>query len=429
MSEAAVRDLLKSLLPTLSFVHSKHIVHRDIKPDNIILKQRDQQPILIDFGAVKETMGTLLNAQGKSTQSIVIGTPGFMPSEQAAGRPIYASDLYSLGLTAIYLLTGKMPPELPTDSMSGEIQWRQYALNITPSFASLLDRAILPHGRDRFQTAQQMLDALITGSTPVPNVSSVATPSPTITSVPPQGYTTPHNGHAASNGFQTPTVVSQPMAAQSMPVSQMPSKGGMSEWMKAMLTGSLIGSFVLGGLWIAPAVTPVPTPTPMPTPAATPVPTPAPVLPSAPNLLTLNSPISVPTQPSISQQDAISLVDNWLQAKRIMFAPPYSYAAAKRVATGLLLTDLTKAGGSIDWLDSNNAQYKFGVQKIESVDRFVANGQQATIEAWVTEDRTLYKNGRVDPDQTDFKTRLINYSLQQVDGTWKISDYKLIRSR
>jgi serine/threonine-protein kinase len=65
-----------------------------------------------------------------------------MPSEQAAGRPVYSSDLYSLGLTAIYLLTNKQPQQLETDSRSGEIVWRSLALNVSPTLAGVIDRAI-----------------------------------------------------------------------------------------------------------------------------------------------------------------------------------------------------------------------------------------------------------------------------------------------
>jgi serine/threonine-protein kinase len=111
-------------------------------------------------------MGTMVNSQGNTTSSIVIGTPGFMPSEQAAGRPVYSSDLYSLGLTAIYLLTGKIPQELETDSRSGEIIWRQHAPRISPSFATLLDKAIMSHPRERYATAREMLDALQSTTAP-----------------------------------------------------------------------------------------------------------------------------------------------------------------------------------------------------------------------------------------------------------------------
>ncbi|MBW4478013.1 MAG: serine/threonine protein kinase [Tolypothrix brevis GSE-NOS-MK-07-07A] len=162
LSESSVKDILINILPVLEYVHSKRIVHRDIKPDNIIIRYADGKPILIDFGAVKETMGTVVTASGNSGRSIVIGTPGFMPSEQTAGRPVFSSDLYSLGLTAIYLLTGKIPQELPTDPATGEILWRHYALSVSPSFAAVLDQAIQSHPRDRFSGAREMLQALQT---------------------------------------------------------------------------------------------------------------------------------------------------------------------------------------------------------------------------------------------------------------------------
>ena len=152
-----------------------YIVHRDIKPDNIILRHRDGKPVLIDFGAVRETMGTVLNSQGSSTNSIVIGTPGYMPSEQAMGRPVYVSDLYSLGITAIYLLTGKQPQELEIDSHTGEILWHSYALNVSPTFAVIIDRAIAYHPRvdakrlvvrHRYSSATAMLEAMIPSTQP-----------------------------------------------------------------------------------------------------------------------------------------------------------------------------------------------------------------------------------------------------------------------
>ncbi len=155
-----VRNILLQILPVLDLIHSRHIIHRDIKPENIILRQSDSIPVLIDFGAVKEAMATTVNQSSSSMYSASIGTPGFMPSEQAAGRPLYSSDLYSLGLTAIFLLTGKFPHELDTDPGSGEIIWREYTSNVDPELMEVLDRAIKFHPRDRFSTAKEMLAVL-----------------------------------------------------------------------------------------------------------------------------------------------------------------------------------------------------------------------------------------------------------------------------
>lgn len=159
-SDRQVRDLLASLLPVLEFVHSHKILHRDIKPDNIMFRQIDGLPVLIDFGAVKETMNTVVTASGSGVPSIAIGTPGFMPAEQAAGRPVYSSDLYALGMTGIYLLTGKMPQELETDSRTGQLLWRNYAPQVTPNLALVLDRAVRFNPGDRYYSAQEMLKAL-----------------------------------------------------------------------------------------------------------------------------------------------------------------------------------------------------------------------------------------------------------------------------
>lgn len=155
-----MRGLLRDVLPVLAFVHQQRIVHRDIKPDNIILRHRDGKPVLIDFGAVRETMTTVMTGSGSPTSSIVIGTPGFMSSEQAAGRPLFSSDLYSLGLTAIFLLTGKLPQDLPSDPRTGEISWQSLLTLQDRRLGEVLNRAIASHPRDRFPSANEMLAAL-----------------------------------------------------------------------------------------------------------------------------------------------------------------------------------------------------------------------------------------------------------------------------
>ena len=158
-NESQVRYLLKSVLHVLDFVHSRGIIHRDIKPENIMLRNSDGVPVLIDFGAVKEVVATVVDSHGIPTSTIIIGTPGFMPLEQSAGRPIFASDLYSLGLTAIFLLTGKYPLDM-LDKQTGEIVWRRYAPNISEHLAKILTKVIEPNPRDRFLNARDMLLAL-----------------------------------------------------------------------------------------------------------------------------------------------------------------------------------------------------------------------------------------------------------------------------
>jgi serine/threonine protein kinase, bacterial len=209
LQENTVREILLSLLSVLDYVHSKGIIHRDIKPDNIILREIDNKPVLIDFGAVKETIRTTINAAGHPTQSLVIGTPGFMPSEQAIGRPVYATDIYSLGLTAIYLLTGKYPQELETHPHTGQILWQDYAGGVSPQLAMVLTQAIEPRTSDRFTTAAKMLYALKSEASTVPSVNNTVA---TIRLTPPKAISSPSQNpviKTANNSriWHTPTMI------------------------------------------------------------------------------------------------------------------------------------------------------------------------------------------------------------------------------
>ncbi|MBD2683274.1 MULTISPECIES: serine/threonine-protein kinase [Nostoc] len=214
-SETAVREILLSLLSVLDYVHSKGIIHRDIKPENIIIRSVDGKPVLIDFGAVKETIRSVVTSPGYPTRSLVIGTPGYMPSEQAVGRPVYATDIYSLGLTAIYLLTGKHPQELLTDLQTGEILWQQHAPHVSAELAAVLNQAIKPHAGDRFSTASKMLYALQSSSyiSPPPTTANTISLSPSATSTrQTQAISSPQktpiiNGSSKPRNWQKPAVI------------------------------------------------------------------------------------------------------------------------------------------------------------------------------------------------------------------------------
>ena len=155
LSEAEVEKILRELLPVLDYIHGRGIIHRDIKPDNIILRASDGKPVLIDFGIFKE-----VNNINGGNKTVPLGTPGYMASEQAAGHPVRSSDLYSLGLTAIFLLTGKTPQALTSDPNTGEILWRKDAPGLHSNLAAVIDRAVRFHPRDRFTSAQEMLTDL-----------------------------------------------------------------------------------------------------------------------------------------------------------------------------------------------------------------------------------------------------------------------------
>ncbi len=160
-SEAEVVEFLMNILPVLEFIHSQQIIHRDIKPDNIIIRENGK-PVLIDFGIVKEVMG--LDSAGNPTSSIVAGTPAFMPLEQAAGKPVFASDLYSIAMTAIYMLTGKSPLQM-TDRLTGDLNWREHA-EVSDRVAEVLEKATRLNFKERYLTAREMLDALTEALSP-----------------------------------------------------------------------------------------------------------------------------------------------------------------------------------------------------------------------------------------------------------------------
>jgi serine/threonine-protein kinase len=159
LSEAEAREFLCDILPVLDFVHSQGVIHRDIKPDNVMLRARDGKPILIDFGAVKEIVSTVIDSHGYSTNTIAIGTKGYTPIEQFAGKPVFASDIFSLGLTAIFALTGRQPLQMH-DQRAGGVAWREHAPGVSRELAEVLDRAVEENARDRFPSARQMLEAL-----------------------------------------------------------------------------------------------------------------------------------------------------------------------------------------------------------------------------------------------------------------------------
>jgi serine/threonine-protein kinase len=239
LRENEVKQLIVSLLPVLDYVHNRHMVHRDIKPDNVIIRNRDNLPVLIDFGAVKEAMNTVVNDPRNSAPSMVIGTPGYMPSEQAGGRPTYASDLYSLGLTAVFLLTGRMPQELTTDARTGEFLWRQYAPNINPNLATVIDRAIRFNARDRFSSAREMLNALQTSDAAA--ASSSAPSEMATVAVAPGGL--PHPGNRP-----TPTApIANSSPAHTVPAGTNPVIARPGSDRKPLI----IGALVAGGLLLA----------------------------------------------------------------------------------------------------------------------------------------------------------------------------------
>jgi len=152
-SEDDIKQIAEQVLEVLTYLHELQppVIHRDIKPQNIIL-QPNRKIALVDFGAVQDTY--------RNTQvggSTVVGTYGYMPPEQFRGKAVPATDLYALGATILFLLTGQSPSNLP--EIRFKISFRD-AVNISDHFANWLDKMIEPAIEDRFGSARQSLKAL-----------------------------------------------------------------------------------------------------------------------------------------------------------------------------------------------------------------------------------------------------------------------------
>jgi len=160
LSELQVKQFLGEILPVLDYIHQRGVIHRDIKPANMIRRAQDQKLVLIDFGAVKYQ-----SAQQSSTSdqtaltSYAIGTPGFAPPEQMSMRPVPASDIYALGVSCIYLITGKSPKELDYDSTTGELIWEKH-VHASPQFIKVLSKMLEISVKQRYKSAQEVYNAV-----------------------------------------------------------------------------------------------------------------------------------------------------------------------------------------------------------------------------------------------------------------------------
>lgn len=184
LSEAQTIALLHDILEVLVYIHHHNVIHRDLKPSNLIRRRKDGKIVLIDFGAVKQ-LTTHIQIHGHSTQTIAIGSPGYMPTEQMSGKPRFCSDLYALGMIGIQALTGLHPKSLPEDARTGEMIWRD-RVEIQPRLGDILDTMIRYDFRQRYQSAVEVLADL----RPLLPDQSILSPTSSIADTQPLGLET-----------------------------------------------------------------------------------------------------------------------------------------------------------------------------------------------------------------------------------------------
>ena len=160
-SGEAVR-LIQEVAWALAHAHAKNIVHRDIKPDNILLDKATGRAMVTDFGIAR-----VMDAKGLTTAGELLGTASYMSPEQAAGEAADArSDLYSLGVTAFYALTGKLPFDAETVLAVLAMHVNEPAppiasvrADIPAKLAEAVDRCLMKDPAARFQSGEELAEA------------------------------------------------------------------------------------------------------------------------------------------------------------------------------------------------------------------------------------------------------------------------------
>jgi serine/threonine protein kinase len=172
-----IRALLLDLLPVLDFIHQRQVIHRDIKPENIIRRAQDNKLVLVDFGAAKAV--TPVN---RSVTGTMIGSAEYVAPEQMNGKAVNASDLYNLGVTCLYLLTGISPFDL-FDMGEHEWCWRDYLVNnsvnhsINDNLANVLDKLVSKGTKKRYQSVGQVIQDLSLKSEPIKQTTKIQSSS------------------------------------------------------------------------------------------------------------------------------------------------------------------------------------------------------------------------------------------------------------
>ena len=157
LDETGAIQFLQDLLPVLTYIHTRGVVHRDISPDNLIREKNSLKPFLIDFGSVRQVARTAMQMSGVATGTQIY-KPGFSPREQLRGEVSPSTDLYSLAVTTLVLVTGRSPLELYDDQID-HWHWRQF-VRFNPALEQLLDHMLATKVSDRARSASDVMHRL-----------------------------------------------------------------------------------------------------------------------------------------------------------------------------------------------------------------------------------------------------------------------------
>jgi WD40 repeat protein len=157
LSEVEAISMVIDVLKTLQVAHEEQLIHGDINPSNLIACSREHSSdnpkiILVNFAGLRKICNPLLPMQSVP----LLGTPSYMPTEQAQGDEQPSCDLYALGLTTIQALTGKHPSQMEVNAAIGAIAWHDN-INISSKLADILDRMVKLNPEERYQSATEVL--------------------------------------------------------------------------------------------------------------------------------------------------------------------------------------------------------------------------------------------------------------------------------
>jgi serine/threonine protein kinase, bacterial len=207
--EDKIRDFLIEILPVITYIHSQQVIHRDIKPANILRRDQDGKLVLIDFGAVKNYVAQIETPEGveqASNTQFAVGTSGYAPPEQLAMRPIFASDIYALGVTCVYLMTGKSPKDIEYNPSTGEMMWQKH-VQLGKHMTQVLSKMLEVSVRYRYQSVEEVQRALAstavvadtrTSGVAARPVGSPSNPLPIAKAAPPGLPSNPNNPPVAA---------------------------------------------------------------------------------------------------------------------------------------------------------------------------------------------------------------------------------------
>ncbi|HEY9701094.1 MAG TPA: protein kinase, partial [Allocoleopsis sp.] len=366
LSEDRVIDLLKDVLETLKFIHSNDVIHRNIEPENLIIRESDKKIVLIYFGTAK----TWENEQSNSTMNLE--TKGYNRPEEVYGNPNFTSDIYALGMIAIQCLTGIVPIDLPT-TQNSEVIWREYA-KVSNKLADIIDKMVRYHYQERYQSVDEVLQDLDQSKTAQISINNL---------------------------LYLPKVK-------------------LNNWVKwILMSGGVLSLFVICFMSVSKIFQSSP-------PVA---PSPLKIEKNHPQNYVISSAKEEDQIEQLKQQEAIiNVISGWLNAQKTIFAYPYNLEEAKKWTTNKRYDEIKQFVNFLKNNNISYKVEKLEIQKIDFIK--VTNNQAKIQGIIEKKSMVYFNEQKGNPEKfkaREDSVQKILYTLKLVNNQWKIDDVKLIK--